>query len=239
MGQAASALVYREPDEVIPGIESNSFPNPSQPVRPIAPPGSEPLAFPYNYGMNLTYTPRSDAEYSAADLKRLSEYPLARWCIENVKDIVSGLKWQIQPRAKFGEPKQALQERAAGDRNIAALTHIFERPDGEHDWPEWSRPLLDDMLVADAPAVLLRRSKKGDIGELRVVPGHTIVRYIDVNGYTPKPPAPAYAQLWEGIPRVNLDITQLVYKPRNIAPRNTVQSYLYGFGPTEQAAKEI
>ena len=239
LGQSASDVIYRAPSEVIPGIDTSLFPNPGQPVRPMAPSGSEPLAFPFQYATNLTYTPRADAEYSAEDLKRLSEYPLSRWCIENVKDIVTGLQWQIQPRAKFGEAKEALEARAQGDKNIATITKFFERPDGEHDWPEWVRPLLEDMLVIDAPATLVRRDKKGKVGELRVTPGHVITRYIDANGYTPKPPAPAFSQLWSGIPRVNLTSDQLVYKPRNIAPRNSLQSCLYGYGPTEQSAPEI
>ena len=239
LGQVASDAIYRPPSEVIPGIDTSLFPNPGQPVRPIAPAGSEPLAFPFQFATNLTYTPRADAEYSADDLKRLAKYPLAWWCIENVKDIVSGLEWQIQPRIQFGEMKGQLEERARGDKNIETLTKFFERPDGEHCWSEWVRPLLDDMLVCDAPAVRVRRTKKGDVARLDVIPGHVICRYIDANGYTPQPPALAYAQLWAGIPRVNMDTTQLVYKPRNIAPRNTLQSYLYGSGPVEQAAPEI
>src|SRR6185369_4646993 len=63
--------------------------------------------------------------------------------------------------------------------------------------------------------------------------------YIDDNGFTPVPPSPAYAQLWWGIPLVDLTTDQLIYRPRNIVPRNTQSSQLYGMSPTEQLAPEI
>jgi Phage portal protein len=119
------------------------------------------------------------------------------------------------------------------------LNTFFEYPDREHDWASWLRPLLDDLLVIDAPAILVRKTFNGTIAELPVIRGDAIVRYIDVNGFTPVPPNPAYAQNWWGIPLVDLTTEQLVYRPRNIVPRNSVSSQLYGMSPTEQLATEI
>ena len=84
--------------------------------------------------------------------------------------------------------------------------------------------------------MLVRKNFNEEVAELRVVPGESITRYVDDNGFTPLPPDPAYAQLWEGIPRTNLDTTQLIYKPRNIVRRNTLSSQIYGMAPVEQAA---
>ena len=90
--------------------------------------------------------------------------------------------------------------------------------------------------MIDAVTIVIRKTFKGDIVELPVIRGDSIVRYIDDNGFTPMAPQPAYAQLWWGIPLVNFSTDQLIYKPRNIVPRNTVSSQLYGMSPVEQLA---
>jgi hypothetical protein len=88
--------------------------------------------------------------------------------------------------------------------------------------------------------------KSGRINQARIIDGAFITRLIDEYGYTPQPPLPAYQQLWSGtpatvggIPFVDLTTQQLIYRPRNIVPRNTVSSFLYGYSPTEQIAQEI
>jgi hypothetical protein len=232
--------LYQRPAETIQNIDPQSWGSPLQPVQPWGPPKAEPRAFQTWEGQNLIFTPRSDAEYSAADLKALASYPLARICVENVKDTVSRAPWEIQMRARPNETRASVQRRAKENADdLIKLNRFFEYPDREHNWQEWLRPLLDDMLVIDAGSVLLRQTRSGDLAELAVVAGETIVRYVDENGYTPLPPSPAYAANFWGIPWVNLSTDQLVYKPRNIARRNTLSSCLYGFSPTEQLAPEI
>lgn len=251
LGPLAQALtrlrtnLYRPPEHRIAGVDESNWPSALQPVAPIAPPGSAPLGFNFLTGQNLIYTPRSDAEYKAPDLKRLASYPLARICIENVKDQICSIPWKIQAKRLRGETNQDRERRQQQDENIPYLTRFFEYPNPEHDWTEWLRPLLEDMLVLDAPTIYLRRNNQDQICELRVLPGDSIVRYIDDNGFTPQSPSVAYAQLWDeansgtGIPRVEFTADQLVYKPRNIVRGNTNSSQLYGCSPTEQLASEI
>jgi|HubBroStandDraft_6_1064221.scaffolds.fasta_scaffold07177_7 hypothetical protein len=232
--------LYQRPQDTITGIDPQSWGSPLQPVQPWGPPKAEPRAFQTWEGQNLIFTPRSDSEYSAADLKALATYPLARICVENVKDTVSRAPWEIQMRARPQESRSSVQRRAKENKDdLIKLNRFFEYPDREHNWQEWLRPLLDDMLIIDAGSILLRATRAGDLAELAVVAGELIVRYVDENGYTPLPPSPAFAATFWGIPWCNLTTDQLVYKPRNIARRNTISSCLYGFSPTEQLAPEI
>ena len=210
-----------------------------QPVKPMGPPQGEPTAFQFWYGQNLLWQPRADSEYSASDLKELSRYPLARIAIDNVKDTLIKAAWEIQLRPQPGESRKAAAKRGIGDKALATISRFFEMPDREHVWPDWVRTLLEDMLVIDAASILIRKTRAGEIVELPVMRGEMFVRYIDAHGYTPMPPEPAYAQNWWGLPYVDLTTDQLVYKPRNIVPRNTIASQLYGMAPTESLAPEI
>lgn len=239
LGQIADAAarlgqsLYRTPPNTIAGVNPTNWPTANQPVQPIGPPGSLPLAIPYQIGQNLTYTPRFDSPVSAAELRALATYPLARICIENTKDQLCQLPWKIQLRQLPGETIQDVARRRKtterGDVVISTISKFLEYPDGEKDWSEWIRNILDDMLVIDAASIEIRKKNNGQLAALDWLPGDNITRYIDDTGRTPKPPSPAYVQLWEGIPRVPMTTDQLIYRPRNIVPRNTVSSYLYGY----------
>jgi hypothetical protein len=231
--------LYAPPKDSIRGINPDAFYSPLQPVAPFGPPGTQPRGLQYLPGQNLNWVPRFDAEYSSAQLKELAMYPVARIAIENVKDALCKASWTFQLKPKPGETKKELATRMKGDETILKLSRFFEKPDREHTWEEWLRPILDDMLVIDAVALQIRKTLGGELVELIRLPGESIVRYVDVNGLTPIAPDPAYAQNWWGMPLVNLTTDQLLYKPRNIVPRTTIASQLYGTSPVEQLAKEI
>lgn len=232
--------LYSPPRTTIQGVSENLWPNPLQPVQPMAPVGAEPLGWQMNWGRNLIFTPREDAQYSAAQLRRLGKYVIARICIENNKDILTRMPHKIQAKGKPGETSKERVKRSKGDEVLLQLNKFFERPDGENFWSDWLRPILDDMLVIDAASIFVGRQKGTGLPiEYRWVEGGSITRLVDEHGWTPKPPSPAYQQLWEGYPRLDLTTDQLIYRPRNIVPRNTQSSYLYGYSPTEQISEEI
>ena len=235
--------LYSPPDTVIPGMKPTDWPSPLQPVRPFGTPDAEPLGMNMLMGQNLIFTPRPDARMSAADLQALARYPLARICITNVLDTISSLRWRILLRKQPGEDQKVREAKQAKDDTIQILTDFLSMPDYEHDFTEWVRPLLNDMLTIDAGCVLLRKTDKTQqkiMQEWRVMQGAYITRLVDRNGYTPAPPAPAYQQLWDGIPRLNLTADQLIYKPRNIVYQvDNVSSNLYGLSPVEALADEI
>lgn len=235
----ARTALYTPPRGYINTLSDSDFPSPLQPVQPMGPPKAEPIQWPFDWGRNINYTPRDDAEYSSSDLRYLATYPLARICIENNKDMISRMPFTIQLRAKQGETSKARALRAQDDPNLKKLRKFFERPNPQQDWQEFLRPVLEDMLVIDAASVYIARNKDGTPTELRWVEGASITVLIDEHGWRPAPPNPAYQQLWQGYPRLDLTTDQLIYRPRNIVPRNTQSSFIYGYSPTEQVAKEI
>ena len=246
LGAIASMLtrmqgsLYQAPEDFIPGMKSTDFPSPLQPVRPFGPPDAQPLGINMQMGQNLIFTPRPDSRYTAADLQALARYPLARMCIDNVINTISSLKWKIQLRAQPGEDTKAREAKQLKDDTIFRLTDFMNSPDGEHDFKDWVHPLIDDMLRIDAGCYLMRRTPDQTVYEWRVMQGAYITRYVDANGYTPLAPAPAYVQIWDGIPRINLNVDQLIYKPRNIVYElGNVASSLYGLSQTEAIAPEI
>lgn len=232
--------LFTPPRPYIDSINDNIWPNPLQPITPMGPPGSGVLQWPVQWGQNINYTPRYDEEYDSNRLRGLAKYVVSRICVENNKDILTRMPWRIQLRPLPGETAKDRAKRAKGDDTIKKLSRFFERPNWSQDWAEFLRPVLDDMLVIDAASIFVGRLKKtGDVAELRWVEGAGITRLVDEHGWTPRPPNPAYQQLWEGYPRVELTTDQLIYRPRNIVPRGTYSSYFYGYSPTEQIAKEI
>ena len=231
--------LYSAPQHRIAGINDSLWPNPLQPVSPIQPPGAEPLAFNFNWGQNLDFTPRANLLYSAADLRALATYPLARICIENTKDVLTRLPWKVQLKGHRGEDAKAREARGKKDENIKKLNRFFERPNSEDDFPDFIRKVVEDMLVIDAASIFLGRDINKEIVELHPVDGSTITRLVEAHGWTPPPPSIAYQQNWEGYPRVDLTTDQLCYKPRNIVPRGSPWTYLYGYSPVEQIAQEI
>lgn len=230
------------------GDMSNYF-GPGISVAPIAPPGTEARGWQYWVNQNMVFTPRPDAEFTAQQLRSLSLYPLHRIAIENAKDIIANLPRQIRAKKKPGEKNSDVDKRSKGDTTLKMLNDLFDCPDGEHDWATWIREWLEYVYTIDAASVLVRRSRGGKPGQLRVIDGAFITRLVDEWGYTPQPtdnPPWAYQQLWSGtpstiggIPFTNLTMNDLVYRPRNIVPRNTVSSFLYGMSMTEQNAEEI
>lgn len=249
LARAISSLanrLYQPPANTISNMNPEAWPSPLQPVAPIGPKDSKPLIWPFQYGQNLVYTPRPDALYTATDLMGFATYPLARICIDNSKDAVCKMKWNIRLRKQPGEDEDSIRDRRnkatkSGDEGIAKLTAFFEFPNRDQDWSDFIRRLMEDMLVTDSASILLGRNLKGnEVLEATAIPGWTISRYIDEQGYTPQAPNPAYAQTWYNIPRIDLTTDQLVYRPRNIVPRGDNQSsYLYGLSPTESIAEEI
>ena len=236
MGAMAAALtsLFQAPQNSIRGVDTSDWFGPLQPVSPIAPAGTEPRGFQYQPGQNLTFTPRANEALSAAQLRQLSTYDMVRVIIENVKDQVSRMPINVRLRRMPGESAKEYSQRKPDMSIIRDVSQIIDFPNPEQNRSEFTRKIMDDMLIIDAASVLMRTTASKQLIELRAIDGATITRYIDEQGFTPLPPSPAYAQLWYGIPMVDLTTDQLIYAARNIP---TYQ--LYGMSPTQQAVTWI
>ena len=194
------------------------------PSYPLVPPERERVrVWDFPVGYNTIYTPRSYEPIGFEELRALAEsHDITRLAIETRKDQIEKLEWVIKSRDERHPAPDAATR-------IAQLTEFWRMPDGEQPFATWLREALEDVLVLDAPAFEVRRSRGGDIIGLDVVDGSTIKVLVDDTGRRPRPPAPAYEQVIHGRPWRLLSDAELIYLPRNRRPHKA-----YGFSPVQQ-----
>jgi hypothetical protein len=228
MQEGFIARLARGIGDVVSGGEAASWFGPQAPLPPAAPADVAGRQFDYPFGFNLAITPRNHEPTGFAELRGLADsYDLLRCVIETRKDQVERLTWHIRKRSGFAT-------HASDAPRIAALAAFFARPDRLHAWPTWLRMLLEDLLVIDAPALYLRRTRGGALWALEILDGATIKRLIDPWGRTPAAPAPAYQQILKGVPAVDYTAEELIYAPRNCRAHKA-----YGFSPVEQVQMSV
>jgi len=193
--------------------------SPGNPMQGIVP-DTAGRQYDYPVATNLNIRPRSNESTSFADLRALADaYYLVRIAIESRKDQLVKLKWQIKP----------IDKKAKSDARCEELTTFFKSPDKRHNWQEWMRMLVEDVLVIDAPAIYFHPNYGDKPFAFEIIDGATIKVLLDQYGRTPIEPDPAYQQNIKGVPTVNYTSRELIYKPRN--PRSFKA---YGYSPVEQ-----
>lgn len=215
------------------GADDNSvlFP-PQQPLAPIAQPpqaGVVGRAWDYPPAYNLRVTPRDGQEFGFQTLRALADgYDVLSGLIERVKDKIIAEPWSILPRKEKGQPAKKK------DGRCQKIEEFLQYPDKAHTWVDWSRELLDQVIVYDAPSIYLRPDRKGDLYALEIIDGSQITPKIMPDGRSPPPEmGPAYSHVIKrGLPavlyinpvprgtKVPLDpdgwpMPELLYKPRN------------------------
>lgn len=224
-------------------LKPNDWFGPSQPMPSVAPAGVQPRIWDYRFGQNLDYQPKGEEGDPYPILRDLADsYPLLRTIIETRKDQVSRVPFEITVRPVADEKPSDTKKRQSGDPRIEKLNKFFEKPDGYHNFADWQRMILEDMMVIDAPAVVPRWRNDGGIYGFDVIDGATISLLIDTNGRAPLPPDPAYRQIIKGVPACDMtqpDSTkqktdQLFYFPRNVRTNR-----LYGYSPVEQVSLTV
>jgi hypothetical protein len=208
---------------IISDVQPNTWFSPSQPLAPYA---QEERGRRYDYmtGYNLNITPRANAGVSFAQLRALADsYDILRLLIENRKDQISQLEWQVVPVDWNGD------KRSLDDPRIKRITEFLKFPDRVTPWRSWVRALAEDMLVLDALTIYPRYTRGGELYSLELIDGATITPKLNHEGRRPLPPDVAYQQIIKGVPMADFNAEQLVYFPRNIRTDR-----VYGFSPVEQ-----
>lgn len=213
---------------VVQGVGPENFFGPGQPLQPAAQDRAEGRAWDFPTAINVRIRPRDTENVSFEQLRGLADgYDLMRLAIETRKDQIEAYEWEIVPK----------DEKANADSmrsRIVAATELMERPNREHDWPQWLRQITEELLVIDTVCVYPRQNRGGGLWGFELVDGATIRRVLDVTGRTPMPPSPAYQQVIKGIPAANYTTESLVYMMRN--PR---VSRIYGHSPVEQVITTV
>jgi hypothetical protein len=217
----------------LPNSIARAWYGPGDSIPAIAPASTLPRRYDYPWNLNINYGQRKYERVSFDTMRELArENYLIRVILEKVKARLTTVKWEFRLRAQSGEHLASAREKSAKDARVKALYKKFERPDGEHDWPEWLNALLEDRFVIDAPTIWVARDRKDAIDRLITVDGASINRIVDDIGMTPAPPYAAYQQLIKGMPAINFTTEDLIYMPHNF------RSYkLFGYSEVEQTIR--
>lgn len=230
---AAAARQY------IDSITPTSYFGPNQPMRPMAPAGTLPRAFDYNFGVNMMMQPRTEEPGLASfgQLRAMADNcDVLREVIEHRKKQIVKVQWMIRPKS---DPTTFLTARAdrGGNakpdtiKNVRMLTNFFERPDRQRCWTTWLSMFMEEVFVIDALSIWPMYDGTGKVAGLNLVDGSTIKPLHDTQGWTPNPPNPGYQQFIKGMPSVNMTAgfceQCLQFRTKGLNPPN----HLDGTGP--------
>jgi hypothetical protein len=235
------------------------FPLRAEALDPVRPDTGQPDPRLHEYPVSWNLRLGKDRHVSWETLKDASETPLFRACIELRKTEISSLDWAIRVspdaaasiarKQKRYEEDVADELRGQYEDDIDRATAFWEVPDRKNgrNFAEWIGLCMEEQLTWDALAVYPRMTYGGDLLDLWVIDGSTILPLLDETGGRPEQPYPAYQQILYGFPRgeytaVTVDrdgkqvvpggllANQLIYRRR--VPRTRSP---YGYSPTEQA----
>lgn len=231
----------RRPEQPLPWIDdvnmASIWYSPMEPVWPFGPPYyTVPREWDFPVGYNINYIPQRLSQLGMLRGMRQSWGILAT-VIQTRKDQLLRLPWTIQVRDK---PR-------ATSRAVDQMRKFFRRPDGKNTYSQWTRKLLDDLFVIDAPTIFLDRDVGGQLRNAQVLDGATIFPLIDdvgrrpdsvvdasPDGVTYQRRQPAFQQIIYGLPMINLSEDEIIYAMNNPRPEMPV----FGYSPVEQILVE-
>lgn len=235
--QGQSKYDNRRPNQPTPWIDdvnmANVWYSPMEPVWPFGPPSyTVPREWNYPVGYNLNFVPQRLNLVGMLRGMRQSWGVLAA-IIETRKDQLLRVPWTIQVRNK---PR-------ANSKFVDEVRQFFRRPDGKLSYSQWSRKILDDLFVVDAPSIYTDRDLGGKVRSMQVLDGGTIFPLIDDAGRRPDTEydvgpdgiiyehrQPAFQQIIYGLPMINLSEDELMYPMMRPRPELPV----FGYSPVEQ-----
>lgn len=223
---------------------STVFMPPGNPPPVTSP--SKPRTFDYPAFYNLMQTaspgiePDDDLGLTFNQIREFSEnWEIVRLVIETCKDQLAKLRWswRLKPNPKL-TPKQA-SEQSENDPRVQMLNEFFEYPDKEHDFYQWIRLMMEEILVCDVLPVYIRPTFDGSPYSFNILDCSTLDRKLDEMGLTPDPSEPypsniAYQQRIKGQVIAEFTTEEMLYFVRN--PR---VNKVYGYGGIEQIIPTI
>lgn len=216
---------------VISGVSPQTWFGPLQPTEPQAPLDVAGRRFDYPVGYNASLSAsRTQDAVSFEDLRALADNcDVLRSVIETRKDQMEALDWTVRVARTSHYTACGYVASDEQKRRIDQVIAFLNCPDGEHNFAQWLRQMLEDMFVIDAVAIYKRRNRAGKLIALEMLDGASIRLLLDQHGRTPCSPDPAYQQILKGIPAVDYSRDELLYLKHN--PRT---HKIYGYSHVEQ-----
>lgn len=172
---------------------------------------------------------------SFKEIRRFAdEHEITRIVIETCKDQLCKLRWTFRIKPKEGENSQVAKERSEKDTRVKFLNQFFKSPDKEHDFYQWLRMLMEEVLVLSVVPIWKREDLLDRPYGFYLLDTATIKRCVDDMGLTPDPNLPypfnvGYQQIIKG--EINAEFTKNNLIWYNVNPRTWA---FYPYSPIEQ-----
>ena len=140
-------------------------------------PKEPPRRYQYLAGRNMLVSPDHQDNHVVTyrQMRQMANvYGILRTVIEQRKDEMKGLDWQIAVREEFADQDLEWERKKA--------QRFFERPDREHTFDQWLGMLLEDLFVTDTASLFKERTFNGKFASLQVMDGTTILCLVDDTG---------------------------------------------------------
>jgi len=156
------------------------------------------------------------------------DYPIARACIDYVKNVITRQDWDIV--------KENEEEELSNDDEIRIkLQEFFKRPYGfDSSMRIFLENIIEDYLVMGSVSIEKVRTRGGSVFNLMPVDVSTIKVRINDNGRIPNPPEIAYEQWVMGFKVAELTKDDLIFRVKNARP-NTI----FGLSPLESLIIQV
>lgn len=212
--------------------------SPMQPVSPFGPPAiTRPREFDYPVGYNLNFIqPQIQKMWMLREMART--WGVLATIIATRQDQLLRIPYAFQRK---DNPRRS-------SVGVDEMYKFFKKPDGKKRYSQWSRLVLNDLLVLDAPCLYFWRGRDGRPLRAERIDPTTIFPLIDDAGRTPdsiieldedgityRRRQPAYQQIIKGMPMNNFDETEIMYTPMRPNPAMP----MFGYPPTEQILVEV
>lgn len=191
--------------------------------------GKEPFTWnvPTNWDAHKSTRKKNEVNVDSSVLRTFSvNYPVARSCIDYLTNRISELEWDIT--SVDGEKDDVVTDE---------VKEFFRKPYGagrRENLKDLTKEIIEDLLVLDAAALYLERTRKGDLISVIPIDASTIKLRVDKLGRTPQHPEIAYQQILNGKVTAEMTTKELYY-----ARRKRRTNSPYGLSPLESLILQV